>query len=57
QLARLLDDGDGAAIDVLEQSASALAAGLGVAVFEQVTAAAHQFDFETALARLRDGAP
>jgi len=57
QLARLLDDGDGAAIDVLEQSATALAAGLGVAVFEQVTAAAHQFDFETALARLRDGAP
>lgn len=48
-LARLLEEGDGAAIDVLERSASALAAGLGVEVFQQVTEAAHQFDFETAL--------
>jgi two-component system sensor histidine kinase/response regulator len=52
-LARLLEDGDGAAIDMLEQSATVLAAGLGVAVFQEVTAAAHQFDFEAALAALR----
>ena len=56
QLARLLEEGDGAAIDVLEQSATVLAASLGVELFEQVTAAAHQFDFDTALARLREGA-
>ena len=54
-LARLLEEGDGAAIDVLEQSATVLAAGLGVAVFQDVAAAAHQFDFEAALAALRGG--
>jgi two-component system sensor histidine kinase/response regulator len=54
-LARLLEDGDGAAIDLLEQSATVLAAGLGVAVFQEVTAAAHQFEFEAALAALRGG--
>ncbi|MTV41425.1 phosphotransfer domain-containing protein [Duganella radicis] len=52
-LSRLLDEGDGAAIDVLEQSATVLAASLGVEVFQEVTEAAHQFDFETALATLR----
>jgi two-component system sensor histidine kinase/response regulator len=52
-LARLLDEGDGAAIDVLEQSATVLAASLGVEVFQEVTEAAHQFDFETALATLQ----
>jgi HPt (histidine-containing phosphotransfer) domain-containing protein len=52
-LARLLEEGDGAAIDVLERSASVLAAGLGVAVFQEVTEAAHQFDFEAALAVLQ----
>ena len=51
-LARLLEEGDGAAIDVLEQSASVLAAGLGEEAFQEVTAAAHQFDFEAALAIL-----
>lgn len=51
-LARLLEEGDGAAIDVLERSASVLAAGLGVEVFQEVTEAAHQFDFEGALAAL-----
>jgi len=54
-LARLLEDGDGAAIDVLEQSASVLAASLGVAVFQEVAAAAHQFDFEAALDVLTAG--
>jgi two-component system sensor histidine kinase/response regulator len=52
-LARLLEEGDGAAIDVLEQSASVLAGGLGVEVFQEVTEAAHQFDFEAALAALQ----
>ncbi|MRW88144.1 phosphotransfer domain-containing protein [Pseudoduganella sp. FT26W] len=52
-LIRLLDEGDGAAIDVLEQSATVLAASLGVEVFQEVTEAAHQFDFETALATLQ----
>lgn len=52
RLARLLDEGNGEAIDVLEQSATALAASLGVAVFQEVAAAAHEFDFEAALAAL-----
>ena len=52
-LARLLEEGDGAAIDVLEQSATVLAASLGVAVFQEMTEAAHQFDFEAALATLQ----
>jgi len=52
-LTHLLDEGNGAAIDVLEQSASVLAASLGVAVFQEVAAAAHQFDFEAALEALR----
>ena len=51
-LARLLEEGDGAAIDVLEQSASVLAAGLGEEAFQEVTEAAHKFDFEAALAIL-----
>lgn len=54
-LSRLLDEGDGAAIDVLEQSATVLASSLGVEVFQEVTEAAHQFDFEAALATLRAG--
>ena len=52
-LARLLEEGDGAAIDVLEQSATVLAGSLGVEVFQEVTEAAHQFDFEAALATLQ----
>lgn len=52
RLAQLLDDGNGEAIDVLEQSATVLAAGLGIAVFQEVAAAAHEFDFEAALAAL-----
>jgi len=52
-LARLLDEGDGAAIDMLEQSATVLAASLGVEVFQEVMEAAHQFDFEAALATLQ----
>ena len=52
-LARLLEEGDGAAIDVLEHSATVLAGSLGVEVFQEVTEAAHQFDFEAALAVLQ----
>lgn len=52
RLAQLLDDGNGEAIDVLEQSATVLAASLGVAVFQEVAAAAHEFDFEAALTAL-----
>jgi two-component system sensor histidine kinase/response regulator len=37
----------------LEQSATVLAASLGVEVFQEVTEAAHQFDFEAALATLQ----
>jgi HPt (histidine-containing phosphotransfer) domain-containing protein len=52
RLAQLLDDGNGEAIDVLEQSATVLAACLGVAMYQEVAAAAHEFDFEAALAAL-----
>lgn len=53
RLALLLDEGNGDAIEVLEQSATALASCLGVATFQQVASAAHQFDFEGALAALQ----
>jgi HPt (histidine-containing phosphotransfer) domain-containing protein len=52
RLAQLLFDGDGAAIDVLEQSATVLAASLGVERYQAVAAAAHEFDFEGALEAL-----
>lgn len=53
RLAMLLDEGNGDAIEVLEQSATALASCLGVATFQEVASAAHQFDFEAALAALQ----
>jgi HPt (histidine-containing phosphotransfer) domain-containing protein len=53
RLAQMLDEGNGEAIDVLEQHASVLAAALGVNVYETVSAAAHEFDFEGALAALK----
>jgi HPt (histidine-containing phosphotransfer) domain-containing protein len=49
KLAFLLNEGDGAAIDLVEQHAGVLAAALGVTAYEAVAAAAHAFDFETAL--------
>jgi HPt (histidine-containing phosphotransfer) domain-containing protein len=52
RLAKLLNDGNGEAIDVLEQSATMLAASLGEAVFQEVAAAAHEYDYEAALAAL-----
>jgi HPt (histidine-containing phosphotransfer) domain-containing protein len=57
RLARLLEDGNGEAIDVLEQSATLLAATLGLAGYREVAAAAHEFDFETALAALTKAHP
>ena len=48
RLAALLREGDGAAIDVLESSAATLAASLGVGVYQEVAAAAHEFDFDSA---------
>jgi len=57
RLTRLLDEGDGEAIDVLEQSATMLAASLGVAVFQEVAAAAHEFDYQAALAALTRARP
>lgn len=53
RLAMLLDEGNGEAIDVLAQSATVLASCLGVAKFQEVASAAHQFDFEGALAALQ----
>ncbi|MFL6707338.1 MAG: Hpt domain-containing protein [Massilia sp.] len=52
QLAAFLDVGDGAAIDLLEQSGSTLKTALGDAAFSEVMLAAHAFDFESALAAL-----
>ncbi len=53
KLAGLLDVGDGAAIDLLEQSGPALKAALGETGFGEVMLAAHAFDFEAALAALQ----
>lgn len=53
RLSYFLQEGDGAAIDILESSATILAAMLGVEVYQQVASAAHEFDFESALAALR----
>ncbi len=49
ELIALLRDGDGAAIDLVEQSAPLLAAALGVPTFQLVASAIHAYDFETAL--------
>lgn len=53
QLTQLLDDGDGAAVDLLEESAASLTVILGVQRLSEVAAAANEFDFEGALAALR----
>jgi HPt (histidine-containing phosphotransfer) domain-containing protein len=57
QLAALLDTGDGAAIDLLEQAGPTLKAALGPAGFSEVMLAANAFDFEAALTALRRAAP
>jgi HPt (histidine-containing phosphotransfer) domain-containing protein len=55
QLAQLLRDGDGAAIDLLEGAAAQLAAHLGGPAWGRLDAAAQRFDFEAALAVLAAG--
>ncbi|SFM92328.1 Hpt domain-containing protein [Rugamonas rubra] len=55
QLAQLLRDGDGAAIDLLEGAAAQLAAHLGGPAWRRLDAAAQRFDFEAALAVLAAG--
>lgn len=55
-LARLLDmlmNGDGSAIDLLDESEASLRAILGNTRFDEVSAAANDFDYERALATLR----
>lgn len=55
-LAHLLDllmNGDGAAIDLLDESAASLRVILGNAQFEEVAAAANEFDYERAMGALR----
>lgn len=52
RLSHYLREGDGAAIDLLEDSATPLARCLGVHLYQQVAAAAHEFDFDGALAAL-----
>jgi len=49
ELVGLLREGDGAAIDLVEKSATLLASALGVPTFQMIAAATHAFDFETAL--------
>jgi HPt (histidine-containing phosphotransfer) domain-containing protein len=49
----LLGSGDGAAIDVLDESETSLRMILGDARFEEVAGAANEFDYERALAALR----
>ena len=54
-LANLLDllmSGDGAAVDLLEESEASLRMILGDAQFDEVAAAANEFDYERALAAL-----
>lgn len=53
QLAELLANGDGAAVDLLEESAASLKAILGASRLHEVAAAANEFDFEGALLALR----
>lgn len=52
RLCHYLREGDGAAIDLLEDAATPLARCLGVHLYQQVAAAAHEFDFDGALAAL-----
>lgn len=49
----LLGSGDGAAIDVLDESEASLRLILGDARYEEVAGAANEFDYERALAALR----
>jgi HPt (histidine-containing phosphotransfer) domain-containing protein len=57
RLAALLDAGDGAALDVMEQAGAALKEALGEADFREVMLAVNAFDFDRALATLRRALP
>lgn len=52
ELDTLLDNGDGAAVDLVDQAGPALAALLGAARYAQLAAAVHGFDFDAARAAL-----
>jgi two-component system sensor histidine kinase/response regulator len=52
RLAALFDEGNGAAIDLLEQWESALEEAVGPAAWQAVARAAYDYDFESALAAL-----
>lgn len=56
RLAALLASGDGAAVDLVEESGASLAASLGDAGFCAVVLAVNEFDFEGALEALRQAA-
>lgn len=56
KLTALLDNGDGAAVDLLETSGASLKAALGEALFAEVTLAMNEFDFEGALKALERAA-
>ncbi len=53
RLGELLQNGDGAAVDLVEECAASLAAILGDAALRQVEAAVNDFDFESALTALK----
>lgn len=57
QLAQLLDTGDGAAIDLLEQAGPTLKLAMGATAFSEMMLAVNAFDFEAALASLRRAVP
>ena len=56
QLEELLRSGDGAAVDLLDESATSLTVVLGAQRLERVMAAARSFNFSEALRALDDGA-
>ncbi|HEX9171519.1 MAG TPA: Hpt domain-containing protein [Telluria sp.] len=56
RLRELLDTGDGAALELLDELRAPLAAALGEARLSEVAKAVNEFDFELAL-KLLDGAP
>jgi HPt (histidine-containing phosphotransfer) domain-containing protein len=55
RLAGLLASGDGAAVDLVEESGAMLKAELGEAGFSALALAVNEFDFEGALESLRQG--
>ncbi|TFW22600.1 phosphotransfer domain-containing protein [Massilia arenosa] len=57
ELDTLLDNGDGAAVDLVDQAGPALAALLGAARYAQLAGAVHGFDFDAARAALADPPP